>query len=292
MIKKIGVIVCVLSVLLLLGGCKEKEAKIYGDFNNTQEIVLYDNDISFIGDKDKALNLDEIPFVSQNYLSINEVHCVTEEKVYFSYSYFLNEKKFWGLSSVNWDGTELETIYENEFTVSTMPYHTVIDKDFSYRNGFFVNNKIVLNENGKVVEYDINTGTINVYTDNYTFPTMGYYAAVSSDKKSVAINFNNNMKKIVEVDYIAENLIKKDPEKCSLYYFQMCEEKLYLYVLYNQESIIQSRLYLYEYDFKKDSFEYVFSRYFVYDEYELYVVPKVITNQQSGQNQSEDGKGK
>ncbi len=274
-IRKIGFIVCVLSILLLLGGCKEKEAKIYGNFNDTENIVLYDDDISFVGDKDKALNLDELPIELQSNLNINEVHCVTEEKVYFSYSYFFDKKKFWVLSSVNWDGTELETIYEDAFTVSTMPYHTIIDKDYSYRNGFFVNDKIVLSENGKVVEYDINTEKINVYVDNYTFPTMKYDVSVSADKKFVIINHRNNTQKKIDVEYIAENLIEKDQEKCSFYYVQMCEEKLYLYVLYNQDSLTQSRLYLYEYDFKKDDFEYVFSRCFVYDEYELRVVPSV-----------------
>ncbi len=273
MIKKIGFIVSVLFILLLLGGCKEKEAKIYGNFNDTQNIVLYDNDISFIGDKDKALNLDKLPISSPGRFSINEVHCVTDEKVYFSYSYYFDEKKFWVLSSVNWDGTELETIYKDEFTVSTVRYEIVIDKDYSYRNGFFANDKIVLSENGKVIEYDINTEKINVYVNNYTFPSMGYDVSVSSDKKIITINQGNNIKKTIEIDYIANAVIEKEPELCSFYYVQMCEGKLYLYVLYNQESLTQSRLYLYEYDFNKDDFEYVFSRYFVYDEYELCVVP-------------------
>lgn len=274
MIKKIGFIVSVLFILLLLGGCKEKEAKIYGNFNDTQNIVLYDNDISFIGDKDKALNLDKLPIGSPGRFFINEVHCVTDEKVYFSYSYYFDEKKFWVLSSVNWDGTELETIYKDEFTVSTVRYEIVIDKDYSYRNGFFANDKIVLSENGKVIEYDINTEKINVYVNNYTFPSMGYDVSVSSDKKIITINQGNNIKKYIEIDYIANEVMEKEPELCSLYYMQMCEGKLYLYVLYNQESLTQSRLYLYEYDFDKDDFEYVFSRYFVYDEYELCVVPR------------------
>lgn len=272
-IKKIGFIVSVLFILLLLGGCKEKEAKIYGNFNDTQNIVLYDNDISFIGDKDKALNLDKLPIGSPGRFSINEVHCVTDEKVYFSYSYYFDEKKFWVLSSVNWDGTELETIYKDEFTISTVRYEIVIDKDYSYRNGFFANDKIVLSENGKVIEYDINTEKINVYVNNYTFPSMGYDVSVSSDKKIITINQGNNIKKYIEIDYIANTVMEKEPELCSFYYMQMCEGKLYLYVLYNQESLTQSRLYLYEYDFNKDDFEYVFSRYFVYDEYELCVVP-------------------
>ena len=266
----------VLFILLLLGGCKEKEAKIYGNFNDTQNIVLYDNDISFIGDKDKALNLDKLPIGSPGRFFINEVHCVTDEKVYFSYSYYFDEKKFWVLSSVNWDGTELETIYKDEFTVSTVRYEIVIDKDYSYRNGFFANDKIVLSENGKVIEYDINTEKINVYVNNYTFPSMGYDVSVSSDKKIITINQGNNIKKYIEIDYIANAVMEKEPELCSLYYMQMCEGKLYLYVLYNQESLTQSRLYLYEYDFDKDDFEYVFSRYFVYDEYELCVVPRTV----------------
>ena len=135
--RKIGFIFCVLSILLLFSGCTEKEARIYGRFNDTKNIVLYDNDISFIGDKDKALNLDELPIDSPSLFSINEVHCVTDKKVYFSYSYEFDNKKFWGLSSVNWNGTGLETIYKDEFPVSTVRYKTVIDKDYSYRNGFF-----------------------------------------------------------------------------------------------------------------------------------------------------------
>ena len=90
-IKTTVIVICVLSILLL-GGCTEKETKIYGKFNDTQNIVLYDNDISFVGDKDKALNLDELLIDSPGHVSTNEVHCVTAEKIYFSYSYYFDEK--------------------------------------------------------------------------------------------------------------------------------------------------------------------------------------------------------
>lgn len=280
-IRKTGFMVCVLSILLLFSGCTEKETKIYGKFNDTPNIVLYDNDISFVGDKDKALNLDELLIDSPGHVSTNEVHCVTAEKIYFSYSYYLDEndeKKFWVLSSVNWDGTELETIYKDEFTVSTVihkRYETVIDKDYSYRNGFFANNKIILSENGKVIEYDINTEKINVYENNYTFPSMGYDAFVSNDKRSVTVTFHDNTQKTINVDYISKNILNKEPELCSIYYVQTCEEKLYLYVLYNQDSLTKNKFYLIEYDFKEDDFENIYSRYWVYDEYELCVVPSV-----------------
>ncbi len=280
MIKKSGRIVCLLCVLLLFGGCKtEEENKLYGDFNDSKNIVFYDVGIYSVGNNHKKLNLRELPIeVPTDFFFIHEVHCVTDEKVYFSYSYDLDDedKRFWVLASVNWDGTEIETIYQDEFINSPARYNHIIDKDYSYREGFFANDKIVLHKEGKVIEYDINTEEINVFDENdYTFPSMGYDVSLSSDEKIITINFNNNTHKTLYMDYIAKEVMDKDPELCSLYYMQMCEDKLYLYVLYNQNSLLKNRFYLYEYDISKDNFEYVYSRYWVHDEYDLIVVPVV-----------------
>lgn len=279
MIKKSGRIVCLLCVLLLFGGCKTEEENklLYGDFNDSQSIIFFFDDIDSVGNNHKDLNLDELPIeVPARFFHIHEVHCVTDEKVYFSYSYDLDDedKRFWVLASVNWDGTEIETIYQDEFINSPARYHHIIDKDYSYREGFFANDKIVLHNEGKVIEYDINTEEINVFVENdYTFPSMGYDVSLSSDEKIITINFNNNTHKTLYMDYIAKEVMDKDPELCSLYYMQMCEDKLYLYVLYNQYSLTPTRFYIYEYDISKDNFEYVYYDLWQYEVNDLIVVP-------------------
>ena len=283
MIKKSGRIVCLLCVLLLFGGCKaEEENKLYGDFNDSQNIIFYDVDIYSVGNNHKKLYLAELPIeVPTRFFYIHEVHCVTDEKVYFSYSYELDDedKRIWVLASVNWDGTEIETIYQDEFKRDLYWNHHIIDKDYSYREGFFANEKIVIHKDGKVIEYDINTEEINVFDENdYTFPSMGYDVSLSSDEKSITIHFDNDTHKTLYMDYIAKEVLEKDPELCSVYYMQMCEGKLFLCVLYNPGLLTQNRLYIYEYDISGDDFEYVYSRYWIHDEYDLIVVPVVDDN--------------
>ena len=284
MIKKSGRIVCLLCVLLLFGGCKTEEENklLYGDFNDSKNIVFYDVDIYSVGNNHKDLNLRELPIeVPARFFYIHEAHCVTDEKVYISYSYELDDedKRIWVLASVNWDGTEIETIYQDEFINKPARYHHIIDKDYSYREGFFANDKIVLHNEGKVIEYDINTEEINVFDENdYTFPSMGYDVSLSSDEKSITIHFDNDTHKTLYMDYIAAEVMEKDPDLCSLYYMQMCEDKLYLYVLYNQYSLTPNRFYIYEYDISDDVFEYVYYDLWIYEVNDLIVVPVVDDN--------------
>ena len=271
------------SFLLSISCCKkeqEKEQKFYGDFNISGNVFLYDNDICAVGNHTKVINLDKITIDGSYQTYINEVHCVTDKKVYFSYSFFLNENtdnetKIWVLSSVDWDGSNLKELYKGEFSSDTVPYSIVSDREYSHRNGFFYKDKIVLCDTDKVVEYDIRTDCFTEYLSDYSFPEMTYNISVSADKKSVSVvDISRNKEKVLDINYIAENLLGKNPQKCSFYYVQNSDEKIYLYIIYDEASITQSKLYVYEYDYLTNKYSYIFSRYNVFDEYELCVVPK------------------
>ena len=125
-------ITLVLIFLLSISSCKNESgdaSKFYGEFNPENDMYLYDDDIYVVGNDLKKINLFKLINDSSNQFLINEVHCVTDERVYFSYSYFINDTKFWVLSSVEWDGTNFKKFYEGEFPTNTASYQIVIDKD-------------------------------------------------------------------------------------------------------------------------------------------------------------------
>ena len=212
--------VCCLSVALaiLANNC------LYIDII---EMSLYKSEISkptaytyfdkvYVGDDVVDLNkvLD-----NENYM-VRQVFCVDENKIYFCYSYRENEIFHCCLATVDTDGSNLKTVLNESFGFNReLYYEIIVSKDYKERNGYFYDNKIVITDFSKLVEYNIETNTRTEYIySEYDHPKMDLSWEFSPDDQSVSFITSNgevfiNKEILSSESDVANKIIRKNNHK-------------------------------------------------------------------------------
>lgn len=98
---------------------------------------------------------------------VQQVFCIRDNYVYFSYQYVNNDIAHWCLASVSIEGTEYKRIFDEAFEQESMrKYELNVGEQLSKRNGYFYNNKIVITDFSKLIEYDMKEDSSTVYNYN------------------------------------------------------------------------------------------------------------------------------
>ncbi len=138
--------------------------------SEVQEIPLAMRYSTLVGEEFE-LDIDEVLENNGYEQDMDDCLCYYKDKVYFVFTSYLandGEKRVWSIASVNFDGTGFEIEYSNVF--ECFYYNDATNKNISEKCGYFKNGVIVLNDNQKVVEYDIVSRKSTEFTfDEYNF---------------------------------------------------------------------------------------------------------------------------
>lgn len=115
--------------------------------------------------------------------------CIFHNKVYYVCT-GLNEEKYWQLNSL-----DLTTLDEQECLRIDNPNAIYgrysVGDEYSKKNGYYINGRIVMNDFVSVWEYDMESGSITKYAyDKYTFPEMKVYGEYI-DAETIKIHTEN-----------------------------------------------------------------------------------------------------
>ncbi len=231
---------------------------------------------STLAGEDFELDIDEVLENNGNEQDMDDCLCSYKDKVYFVFTSYLandGDKRVWSIASVNLDGTNFKIEYSSVFV--GFYYNDATNKNSSEKNGYFKNGVIVLNDNQKVVEYDIISGKSTEFTfDEYDFFENELDYKITDNNK---IEFTKNS---VEKILTLEELKETDGaigEICSIYdkktfldkdsglrfFFdsvQFVNDKVYLLCRVLNYGGHTSAVVL-EYDFETNSCKYVCSEF-------------------------------
>ena len=125
---------------------------------------------------------------------IGEAFFVHDGKIFFEYnSYDIKAgTSDWHIASVDMETEEVQTYCV--LNDAKDGYHKNLSEDYIKRDGFYINGKIVLNNDQEVLEYDINSQKIQKYSyEEYDFPSREV-SGEALDKTTIQINKNGEVK--------------------------------------------------------------------------------------------------
>lgn len=125
---------------------------------------------------DREINISQLCQEQNKEYSLDEVFCVTNEKVYFVYTDPSETTLDWVIASI-----ELDTLLFTElfrFVDTQTVYRCNPSSAFNDRNGYYYKGQIILNNLTTVLVYDIGSNTASWHNYNtYTFPFRPTYGA-------------------------------------------------------------------------------------------------------------------
>lgn len=141
---------------------------------------------------------------------LQQVYIQKDEIVYFSYQYVENNNVHWCIATIKTDGSDFNTLCDEIFNSGNLhEFEINLSESYMKRNGYCYNNKIVLTDFSKLIEYSIDTAEKNVYDyDNYFHPTESFYYDIENDEKIVMIK-NDQTHILTIYDLIKKNDIAK-----------------------------------------------------------------------------------
>lgn len=226
-------------------------------------------------------------FIQEKEGEVLEVFAVKDNRIWFLWSrYFIIEDKpynmaIWSIASVAMDGTDMEVHWSGEFCNSESSdrgymrrEHNWDEEYFTMANGYYYNEKIVLTDHEKLVEYNMTDGTAIEYkASEYEYPEMPLIADIQDHQKicftkggetrtidlETAANNSEAFRKIKELES------KSDWDNVPLlkYLFnnvQMINDDIFIIcriINYSGET----HAVVFEYDFDSNTCKYVFNHY-------------------------------
>lgn len=121
---------------------------------------------------DEVINLDNV-LDNENYI-VEQVFCVDKNKIYFCYRYHENKKVHWCLATVDTDGSKFNIVFDESFDFDNdTRYDISVSKDYKNRTGYFYDDKIIITDYAKLIEYNIKTAVCTEYKyADYNHPSM------------------------------------------------------------------------------------------------------------------------
>lgn len=165
MIKKIKValiivsssfaIACFIVSLLCVNSLKLSSF----DFETKPSAYVCFNELSYI---DKSINLKTV--LNDGKSNLQQVFCIYGDKAFFTYQYLNDYELHICLASIELDGENKNIIFDEIFSYdSRFNYTPKFDVDYSDRNSYIFNGKIVVTDFEKLVEFDVMSNETTVY---------------------------------------------------------------------------------------------------------------------------------
>ncbi len=234
---------------------------------------------------------------------IKEVFVIYNSRIYFVCSThetndFEKDKYIWNIVSMDINNTDdIEFCYSGEFGDVNdyySLYNLVHSGNYEDKSGFYYDGKIILKDESRLVEYDIESEEVTEYNpEDYKYPQNDYHYTVQEDYQSILLtNSESGYEKLITIDDMAdstygEDLLKLREEtilggkylKTDRFFHnvQFIDDELYLIceaLNYKGEAYAL----IFKYDIKNDKYEYVESC-FLWDilNYKFYLIEKVET---------------
>lgn len=226
--------------------------------------------------KDTVLDFDKLLKSEEINGSFEDVFCVVENKLWFLYSEKLTEfGEKWHLATVTIPNEELCLQYESVFCSSDDSddtYSTSINTvKYSEKNGFYIDDKIVLTDKNKLVEINVLTNEIIEYSyKDYQFVESDINIDIhpqqlifSENEKRRIIDFekasklSNGFNQITQLSKykIYDGTYSTDSFFCKV---QFCNDKYYIFGrILNWHG--ETYMVVFEYDFYNDCLNYLFN---------------------------------
>ena len=201
------VILVVISLIILNNVFFISNSKL-NDFQTNDSDLKFVHFGSCYFDKNSSLDLSEL--LQKDNKSLQQVYVQIGEILYFSYQYVENDNVHWCIASIKSDGSNFEMICDEIFNSESLHKFKInLFEDYKNRNGYYYNNKIVLTDFSKVVEYNIESEEKAVCDYiNYQHPTESFYYNIENHKKIIIIK--NNQTRILTIsDLIEKNNVAK-----------------------------------------------------------------------------------
>ena len=249
--------------------------------------------------KEKALNFNEL--LEENGIdgTFHEVYVIQNDTVWFGYSdaeLNENDAQQWYIASVTSDGNNLSVAYSGTFCLGENADQSYVQYNNSYKeefyssaNGFYDDEKIILTDHVKTIEFDLKTlSSQEVSTQDYNFPTLPVqveildYETIIFCKNSEQKTFNTETGETTSKAFkkMLELKTKKD-----------WEGESYLAQLFDKVQMVNGQIFIlcrvinwdgethaiaFQYDFEKNACQYAFHCFMDgIISNKLYVVPTI-----------------
>lgn len=160
-------IVILACIYIAIGNYYISDSKIKNFVNESESKAsyVYFNNLYY---ENITLNLEDIVSHKENSV-IQQVFCIKDNDVYFSYQYVKDSIVHWCLASVSINATEYKLIFDEIFDIQSLhKYEVNVGEILSQRNGYLCDNKIVVTDFIKLVEYDLEKDLVAIYNyDEY-----------------------------------------------------------------------------------------------------------------------------
>lgn len=296
-----GLFVLLIMLLsVLLNGCySKKEIKdlfeSFSEETNQKTPYVYYNTFVF----DDVI-LDFNALLEKNNIdgTFHEVYVLQDDIIFFGYSEerrSQNGGKEWCIATITLGQKKIDTIYRAEFCVENRSdqYYTPSSNSYSpdgylTANGFYHNNKIILTDHVKLIEFELTTrNAVELITQSYQYPTMPVVEIVDCE----TISFSKNSQQKTFGAKEGKQTSEVFREMFKLYKEKNWKGESLLSDMFNKVQIVDNQIYIicrvmnwngethavvYLYDFETNSCQYAFHCFM--DDLitnNLYVVPMV-----------------
>ncbi len=238
------VITLFVSVIFVFAG-----NKVTRTFINSKDLGKFENENSFnvAWFCNSAVNYNNNKSYFFDILADNvldQVYCIKNDNIYYSYQYKKDNQLHWCLAFTKFGDNNVNLIFDEIFDYKKVySFNVDVSSDYKNRNGYYYDNKIILTDYSKLVEYDLLSTRISFYQyEEYDHPKNKIQYEISEDNLYISIKKNND---ILDLDlnkfsdmnnvakYVINNYNRKTLSKLSTFYsffddVQIVDNKVYL----------------------------------------------------------------
>ena len=217
---------------------------------------------------------------------IRQVFCINNDKIYFLCQYKDDENIHWCILSTDLDGRNLKKHTDDVFSGR---YNVSVSTPYQARNGYYYDEKIIITDFEKLVEFNIKSSTVTTYNyEQYQYLQYTISWDIENHQKVIFHTSENDI--IITKESFAEsNIVAK--ELIGSFDKKIWSEKSSLYSLFDSVQIVDNEVYLicrvlnyrgstyamvFHCDLDKQEYKYCLT-YFTGDiinENEFYIVPR------------------
>ncbi|MBE6751951.1 MAG: hypothetical protein E7556_05420 [Ruminococcaceae bacterium] len=167
---------------------------------STAVSYVYFNDVYINGSK---LNIDDV--LDDKTKSLKQVFCIDNGRIYFAYSYTVNDKTHYVLASINSDDSELKIIWDEVFDyMNSWECQFDYYVDYSSRNGYYYDGKIIVTDFDKLIEYDLKTEVCRIMKF-YEYEQPIIDLEIKKNNSQEYLFSYNNSSFLINEDFFIEN---------------------------------------------------------------------------------------
>ncbi len=283
--RKNGILcLIIMMIAFMLSGCvwrNQVEDKLDSLKIETEKMPAYVcYDALYIDDK--KIIIDELLEDNSIKGDFCEVFIVKDERIWFSYSQDTPENtEVWNIASMDIEGKEIKVHYSNEFCLNDESDKSYFNNDNRYRkeryteaNGYYYDEKIVMTDHVKLIEYDISNGRVKEFLiDEYEYPEMTFSVEIV-DYQKVYFTTDSETKEldVTKASEKSEAFMKiKEFENEKNW-----SKESYLKYLFDNVQVVGDNIYItccvmnymgemhavvFQYDFEQNECKYVFNHF-------------------------------